>query len=241
VTSSRGPGNTLGPTPSYSLEGEDLIARSLLRSVTKGTYLDIGCSDPVEISNTYSFYLAGWRGVAVDGRTELKKAWARERPRDTFVPCVIDEKDGERTFWMFPDPTMNTCDAATAERYSHRFPSDQARSSRAETRSARSIWDEVYGRESCPPDLVSLDVEGNELPILKGLVSHCWKPALLIVECKLFSFNAPFEQPVVNFLCGEFRYVLIAKTPLDAFFIDPDNVHFDYLPATMRNANVFSG
>jgi len=219
----------------YSLEGEDVLSASILRLAPSGTYFDIGCSDPIEISNTYLFYKNGWRGVAVDGRTELAKAWARERPRDTFVPCVIDEKDGERIFWTFPDPTMNTCDAATAERYAKRFSADQCGIERRITRSARSIWEGVCGPESRPPDFVSLDVEGNEISILRGLISDSWRPALLVVETKFFSFRRPWEQPVVELLCNQFGYALIAKTPLDAFFIAPENPLFDWIPEIMKN------
>jgi hypothetical protein len=66
-----------------------------------------------------------------------------------------------------------------------------------------------------------------------GLLSNNWKPPLLVVETKLFSFNRPYAQPVVEFVC-RMGYVLIAKTPLDAFFIDPESHIFDWLPESMK-------
>jgi hypothetical protein len=218
----------------FSLEGEDVLSQSILRSVDLGRYLDIGCADPTEISNTYLFYQKGWRGVAVDGRSELAKAWAVERPGDVFIPCLLDEVDGEKAFWSFPDPTMSTCDEATATRYAERFADHEYMVENRRTRSANSLWMEVYGQDSPPPEFVSIDVEGNELPILKGLLLSSWKPALLVVETKLFSFDDPYAQPIVNFLCRQFGYVLIAKTPLDAFFINPENPLFEWIPHSMR-------
>jgi len=218
---------------SYSLEGEDVLAASLLRSVSAGRYLDIGCSDPVEISNTYFFYQRGWRGICVDGRSDLSERWAEIRPGDSFVSCVLDETDGERTFYSFPDPTMNTCDAATASRYSERFLSDSCRAQTKKTRSARSIWLEAFGADAPPPDLVSLDVEGFELPILRGLIIENWRPALLIVETKLFTFDSPTRSSIYNYF-KNLGYIMIAKTPLDGFFIDPANPMFSWVPPAMR-------
>ena len=36
---------------SWSFEGQDTLAASLLRTVDQGTYYDIGCAHPTEISN----------------------------------------------------------------------------------------------------------------------------------------------------------------------------------------------
>ena len=219
---------------SYSFEGEDLIAESLLRKVEIGRYLDIGSSHPIEISNTFFFYRKGWRGIAIDGRSDLVSLWALDRPTDIFIPCVLDEEDGCKNFWSFPDPTMNTCDEETAARYCSRFKADDWRVEKRVTRSATSVWMEVYGQDSPPPEFVSIDVEGYELPIIKGLVSATWKPPLMLVETKLFSFDEPFAHPVVSFMCNEHGYKIIAKTPLDTFFIDPQNSIFDWLPEGMR-------
>ena len=39
--------------PSYSYEGQDRIAFSLLRSIKKGNYIDIGANHPILNNNTY--------------------------------------------------------------------------------------------------------------------------------------------------------------------------------------------
>lgn len=51
---------------SYSQAGQDAWVYSLFPPGHKGTFLDIGCSHPVEINNTYALEIMGWTGVLVD-------------------------------------------------------------------------------------------------------------------------------------------------------------------------------
>ncbi len=220
------------PTESFSLEGEDLIAWSLLRNAKSITYFDIGCADPIVINNTYFFYTRGSAGLAVDARAELAAVWAKTRERDKFLPALLDSEDQNlREFWSFPDPTLNTCDRNTASRYSMRFNPDDVHCKKFYTRSASALWREYMG--DTPPTLVSIDVEGNELPIIRGLIREDFRPALCIVEMKLFRFNESTAHPTLQ-LMTELNYKLIAKTPLDGFFIDPLNPLFAWLPGEMR-------
>jgi len=61
---------------SYSLEGEDRIALSLLRDIVKSHdslfYVDIGCNDPDLGNNTKLFYDLGKHGLCVDPLPSFK-------------------------------------------------------------------------------------------------------------------------------------------------------------------------
>lgn len=219
---------------SYSFEGEDRIAASLLRTISAGRYLDIGCAEPLVISNTYLFYKLGWRGIGIDARPELTSEWARERPGDTFISCLVDEEEREQLYWKFPDQTMNTCDPETALRYAERYP-DKHTIEKRQTLSARTIWNKVYGVNSGPPDFVTIDVEGHELPTIKGLISKEWKPALVLTEAKNFNLNRSLEHPLWKLLCKDLEYSLVAKTPLNAFFIDEKNPIFSWIPKSITD------
>lgn len=216
-------------TNSWSLEGEDIIAATILRNVSGGHYFDIGCANPVDLSNTWRFYQQGWRGLAVDGRP-LHDAWAAQRPEDIFVQQVLG--DGSDTvFYEFPDPHMNSCDSKTILRYKSRFPSESITCTSLPTVRASSLWCTEF--PSIVPDLVSLDVEGHELAVLKGFNLDAERPKLFIVELKEFNFMSPLSHPLTAHLY-EHSYTLIAKTPLDGFFIDATNPVFDWVPASMR-------
>jgi len=230
---------------SYTTEGEDSIIRSLLRKkINEGTYFDIGCSEPIRNSNTYLLYKKGWRGIAVDGR-DLVDEWGKHRPGDHFENCLLGERTGKQEYWTFPDAAMNTADSSTAARYAKRFADSEVKRNLHTVRRAYDVWHAGYkdfaqgslslGPLCPPPDVVSIDVEGFEIPVLRGLLESApkWRPGLLVVETKLFNFMKPLDNEIVNYLIRKHSYTLISKTPLNAFFIDPLNPLFDWLPPSM--------
>ena len=233
----------------YAMEGEDIILRSLLRKkISEGTYFDIGSSEPIRNSNTYLLYKNGWRGIAVDGR-DLANQWTKHRPRDHFENCLLGERNGKLEFWTFPDATMNTADSNTAARYAERFADSDVKRNLHTVRRAYDLWQKGYkeivqGPLSFgplpPPDVVSIDVEGFEIPVLRGLLepSPKLRPSVLVVETKLFQFLEPLENEVVNYMIKGHNYILISKTPLNAFFIDPLNPLFDWLPPSMLSSRL---
>lgn len=58
--------NALTEFKSYSQAGQDEWVLSKFPKGYKGTFLDIGCSHPVELSNTYALEQLGWLGLLVD-------------------------------------------------------------------------------------------------------------------------------------------------------------------------------
>src|SRR5205085_2313829 len=60
--------------PSFSSAGEDMILRHAIGSdKMEGFYVDVGAYHPVILSNTYFFYLNGWRGINLDARPVSRK------------------------------------------------------------------------------------------------------------------------------------------------------------------------
>lgn len=55
--------------------GDDIQLNKLIKEKTPGVYIDIRCWHPVKASNTYFFYLRGWKGICIDPNLELKKEY----------------------------------------------------------------------------------------------------------------------------------------------------------------------
>jgi hypothetical protein len=59
----------------------------VLSKIPKGTYLEIGASHPVIISNTYLLEQAGWEGLSIDIDGQCKELWERLR----YNPLLITD------------------------------------------------------------------------------------------------------------------------------------------------------
>ncbi len=76
--------------PSYSIEGEDRIVRSLFwEKRDTGFYVDVGAHHPFRFSNTYLFYTQGWRGINIDATPGSMRAFKKHRPRDINLEIGI--------------------------------------------------------------------------------------------------------------------------------------------------------
>jgi hypothetical protein len=224
---------------SWAFEGDDVLMRSILRDRTSpGSYFDIGASHPIENSNTYYFYNKGWRGLAVDAR-DLHFLWSEYRPQDVYQCTLVGSKDESVEYWIFPDACGNTFDRPTAERYASRYCSSDVTSETRVVRNTYSAWVDYNNNFERPelmaPDFVSIDVEGSECDVIEGLLgtNRNFRPPALLVEAKLFNFIRPLDNEIVRLLVNFYGYSLIAKTPLNAYFIDPANALFNWIPRQM--------
>jgi hypothetical protein len=70
----------------FSQIGQDEFVIEVLRGKKYGTFLDVGCADFQNISNTY--YLEkelGWRGIGIDLVKVNKPGWDSNRPNSIFL------------------------------------------------------------------------------------------------------------------------------------------------------------
>lgn len=73
---------------------QDEFAAYVLSNKRGGTFLDVGCHAPKEISNTYTLeHSFGWTGVGIDIVPEFAVEWERQRPGSRFVAADAREVD----------------------------------------------------------------------------------------------------------------------------------------------------
>ena len=180
------------PARSHALEGSDLIAASLLRNVSSGTYVDVGANHPIRQSNTRHFYEKGWRGLAIDGNGEFEAAWREQRPGDIFVSALVSDKIKSVDFLIYPDRTMSTIDDGSIARYSARYPGQQIQKEVRETVTLYDLKNQYLDQREV--HLLSVDVEGEDLNCLVGARLDLWQPGVIIVETKHLSIYRVLEN-----------------------------------------------
>jgi hypothetical protein len=102
--------NKFGIACYFSADGEDVILTKYLSGVKNGLYLDIGCNLPITYSNSFQFYLLGWRGICIDPLPGLKKKFKYLRSKDLFINAgvVADKKKELRNFYFYPNSPDNS-------------------------------------------------------------------------------------------------------------------------------------
>lgn len=215
---------------SYSFEGSDVIAASLLRSVDKGIYIDVGANHPRLQNNTSYFYQQGWHGLAIDGNEEFEKLWLHNRPRDIFVTALVSASIKEVEFAIYPDNKLSSMDSSAIQRYEARYAQEEITKKQRTTSTLLNLKNKYFEEQEI--HLLSIDVEGEDLNCLVGANLALWKPGVIVIETKNLSLYNVLNNAIVEYLTS-FGYRLIAKTPLDAFFVYPQKSYLEWIPKSI--------
>jgi FkbM family methyltransferase len=207
---------------SFSQCGEDLVVDCLFAAmgITKGSYLDIGASHPSEMNNTLFFYKRGWRGANIDPLPETIALFRAARPDDVNIQAGIGAESGIKNFyWMHP-ATLSTFNKLTAETYS-----TQGHLLKSVIEVQVLSASDLVARYNIPPDLdlLSIDIEGDELDIVTTLVAAGVRPKIIVCETALYS-------PILAEACKNIEtittikqlgYMAYADTYINTIFVDP--------------------
>jgi FkbM family methyltransferase len=217
---------------SFSFEGSDLIVSSLLRDVSKGIYIDVGANHPEIQNNTNYFYNLGWSGLAIDGNDSFENLWNESRPRDIFRSALISDRISDVEFFIYPDNTVSSMDISTIKRYSARFNENEISVISKSTTTLFDLKSMYFSNDEI--HLLSIDVEGEELNCLLGANLEIWKPGVIVIETKNLSLYNVLKNDIVEYLTV-IGYRLIAKTPLDTFFVFPTKSYLQWIPDSIIN------
>lgn len=172
----------------YAQQGEDVALWQILRNVLgieHPTYMDIGAHHPVFNNNTYLFYGRGARGVLVEPNPALHRVLEQLRPRDVLVRAGIGvTAQAEADFYIIggsPDGQLNTFSCEQADTLVARS-NGHYRIERVMKIPLLGINDLMRQHWNGPPNLLSLDTEGFDLPILRSLDFERLRPDVVCVE-----------------------------------------------------------
>lgn len=166
----------------YTRGFEDVILQRVFSDIPAGHYVDVGASTPVNDSTTYALYQKGWRGVAVEP-LPYEHLWRDCRPEDRFLNLAAGAEPGRTTLYVYDiAQQISTCSRNTV---AHWLTGNNAPSRSLEV--PVTTLNEIIQTYLCDREfhLLSIDVEGFELHVLRGIDLRKHRPWVVLVEAIL--------------------------------------------------------
>ena len=166
------------PKKTYSMYGEDLIIQNFFKKKTKGFYVDIGCYHPLDGSNTFLLYKKGWNGINVDLNKISIDLFNKARKKDeNFNLAISNKKKKLKIFFRKKINMLNTSSRKLAKIHFRNGFQEKI----VESNTLNSILKGSRFKNK-RIDFLNIDVEGNELNVLKSLNFKKYKPKLICIE-----------------------------------------------------------
>jgi FkbM family methyltransferase len=175
----------------------------------RGFYVEVGANHPTNGSLTWFLEQRGWQGILIEPQKNLFILLQRLRPGSTVfqVACSAPEKVGSYSLYVPGDDQLNGF--ATLEKNIDDHEIEYAHSEPVEVVTLTSVVDRVRPRSL---DLLTIDTEGTELDVLKGMDFNVYRPSLILIEDKGRSLDKH------RFL-RKAGYSLVKRTELNNWYV----------------------
>ena len=189
-------------------EQETELVRQFFAARGKGYFVEVGANDPKTESQSWHLEQSGWTGILVEPLPNLAARLRENRTAKVYeVACSSPEHAGRHM-------TLHVAGA---------FSSFNPKLSVTGVRPESAIDVPVHTLDSLlddakapkPIDLLSVDVEGHELDVLRGFDFARWKPHLILLEDHVTSLDKH------RFLQNA-GYRLIRRTGLNGWYAPQD-------------------
>lgn len=182
--------STLNHTKSYSLtdclgKPIDLKLDELFNKKTNGFYIELGAFDGLTQSNTAFFeFYRNWRGILIEPSLGSFTSCLTNRPKSYTVNacCVSNDYTEDNISGDFNNITMASVNGLRLKNTSNLV--------QVKAMTLEKILDDYFSKNGEKEiDFVSIDTEGYELEVIKGLNLNKYKPTYLLIEIYANQFN----------------------------------------------------
>ena len=181
--------------------GSDRYSRPALNDIDRklqkhlphrdGVFIEVGANDGFAQSNTYYFErMQGWTGVLIEPMPDLYEKCVKERPNSIVFNCALvsNDDDGQTVTMLY----SNLMSLVRGAQKSESMDSEHVRRGAAIQRSVEDVYEITVPARTLTSildelvvkriDLFSLDTEGYELEVLRGLHLTRYRPKFILVE-----------------------------------------------------------
>lgn len=163
----------MGDFVSFSQAGQDEWVHSIVGD--SGFFVDVGAHDGIVHSNTYALEQLGWTGLCIDANSDAFLRCKANRPGSQHSLGIVSDHQG---FLNFDGITVTAGGS---------MPVICAR------------LEDFLDRNETPTviDYLSIDVEGHDLQVLKGMDFDRWHVHLVTVEHNLY-LEGPVRKDAIH-------------------------------------------
>jgi FkbM family methyltransferase len=190
----------------FSQFGEDVLVWDYFNRKREGFFVEVGAHSPRMLSQTWLLEKNGRSGILVEPQSRCCQALREQRPnaRVFQAACCALEQKGALTLHV-----SNSSDLSSLKKHVNDTDVEYVG---AETVQGLPL-DEILAQAGRPAvDFISIDVEGLELDVLRGLDLRKHQPPLLLIEDHLHHLG-------VHFHLGRHGYKLVKRTGCNSWYI----------------------
>ena len=158
----------------YSQWGEDLFIQEYFKDKEKGFYVDIGCFHPIMYSNTCILFNKGWSGINIDLDFHTIDFFNFVRKRDENINIAISDTEGEKDLYFF-----HSRSAINSLSEIRKKEAKEIR--KIKTKTLNSVFENSKFKNE-KINLISIDVEGHEIEVLKSINLEKYAPEMVVIE-----------------------------------------------------------
>ena len=200
--------------------GEDKKIIELFKEKEHGTYLDVGCFHPIRQNNTYLFHKMGWKGINIDLNPLTVELFNVARPKDINICTAISSKKGwVNLFFDHELSSLNTINKNHTKFLQKAFGISNLKKRKVRTNTLANI---LKNNAINKVDFMNIDIEGNELEVLKTLNLKKYNIKVIcieIVDYEHYSKDIKINKKRIFNILKKNGYYLKFKTFVNYIFI----------------------
>jgi FkbM family methyltransferase len=205
---------------SYAQHGEDDLIWKFFDKQKTGLIIEVGAFDGKYLSNSYALEKLGWKAICIEPLPFYYNLLCKNKPKSTNINSAITGDETQDKIIIYEDifgvySSINSLNIELIKDLSHARKIEYTPPKKREVNATtlNKLLNSL-SIQSNDINCLSIDVEGFELNVLKGLDLKKYRPKLLIVEAN----NLATEKELKSYLQTK-NYFFARKNSVNYFFV----------------------